>query len=183
MPTMGTKKVVISVAAAVVVVGGAAGLYLFQPWQLFVNETVQEGVPGAAASPSPSGSSPDSETPAAGPVELAGGKLITHEHDTTGSVRILRLADGSRVLRLENLATSSGPDLHVWVTDAEVKPGRAGWHVFDDGRHVTLGSLKGNRGDQNYRLPADLDLGDYRSVTIWCDRFNVSFGAATLSRA
>jgi hypothetical protein len=56
-----------------------------------------------------------------------------------------------------------------------------GWHVFDDGAYVDLGRLKGNRGDQNYPVPADVDLGRYRSVTIWCDRFNVSFGAAALT--
>jgi hypothetical protein len=35
---------------------------------------------------------------------------------------------------------------------------------------------------QNHPLPADLDLGRYASVAIWCDRFNVSFGAAGLTR-
>ena len=43
------------------------------------------------------------------------------------------------------------------------------------------GSLKGNHGNQNYPIPADLRLEDFRSVAIWCDRFNVSFGAAELA--
>ncbi len=34
---------------------------------------------------------------------------------------------------------------------------------------------KGNKGDQNYAIPAD-----YSSVTIWSDCFDVSFGAALL---
>jgi hypothetical protein len=119
-------------------------------------------------------------TPVPGPVTLARGELISHEHDTSGSVRILRLADGSRVLRLENLRTSDGPDLRVWVTEAPVRPGRAGWHLFDDGAYVSLGRLKGNLGNQNYALPAEVDLSRFTSVTIWCDRFNVSFGAAQL---
>jgi hypothetical protein len=82
---------------------------------------------------------------------------------------------------LENLDTSNGPALHVWLADAQVLPGKDGWGVFDDGRHVDLGDLKGNRGNANYPLPAGLDLAQYRSVTIWCERFNVSFGAAALS--
>jgi hypothetical protein len=53
--------------------------------------------------------------------------------------------------------------------------------VFDHSRHVDLGPLKGNKGSQNYPLPADLDLTRYRSVTIWCARFHVSFGAADLT--
>lgn len=58
--------------------------------------------------------------------------------------------------------------------------GTAGWHVFDDGAYLDLGALKANKGDQNYVIPAGADLADYRSVSIWCARFAVSFAAAEL---
>jgi hypothetical protein len=45
---------------------------------------------------------------------------------------------------------------------------------------LDLGPLKGNKGNQNYPIPADADITDLTSVTIWCDRFSVSFGAAQL---
>ncbi|QDQ09499.1 DM13 domain-containing protein [Streptomyces spectabilis] len=168
--TLGRPWFITVLVTGVVLVG--AGLYWFQPWKLWVDETVRDPLPvteagGGAQAP---------------PKDLARGKLISHEHATSGSVRILRLADGTRVLRLTDLSTSNGPALKVWLTDAEVKPGKDGWHVFDDGRHVSLGALKGNKGDQNYTLPAGLDLNRYRSVTIWCDRFDVSFGATELTR-
>jgi hypothetical protein len=178
-------------AVVVLVVGVAlagVGLYWFQPWKFWVDETVQDTIPIAVGTPEAA----DPAQPAAGttapepppaPRTLAAGELISHEHRTTGSVKVLRLTDGSRVLRLENLDTSNGPDLRVWITDAAVKEGTAGWHVFDDGKYVSLGKLKGNKGDQNYALPADLDLEKYTSISIWCDRFDVSFGAAALARA
>ena len=53
--------------------------------------------------------------------------------------------------------------------------------MFGEHPHVELGRLKANLGNQNYAVPADADLGELRSVTIWCKRFRVSFGAATLS--
>jgi hypothetical protein len=177
----------IAVLAVGLAVAGV-GLYWFQPWKLWVDETVQDAIPTASPTPDatdaaePAAGTTAPEPPAA-PRTLAAGELISHEHRTTGSVKVLRLADGTRVLRLENLDTSNGPDLRVWITDAAVKEGTAGWHVFDDGKHVSLGKLKGNKGDQNYALPADLDLGKYTSVSIWCDRFDVSFGAAALARA
>jgi hypothetical protein len=173
--------------AAVLVTGlvaGAAALYWFQPWQLWVDETVQESFPSAAPASRSPVAVPDSSAPAPeppGPAELATGTLISHEHRTTGTVRIVRAADGSLVLRLENLATSSGPDVHVWLTDAPVKPGEDGWEVFDDGKHLDAGKLKGNKGNQNYLLPAGTDLAGYTSVSLWCDRFDVSFGAAELT--
>ena len=136
--------------------------------------------PPVPQSPVPQPPVPQSSQPAA-PAELATGTLISHEHRTTGTVRVVRAADGSLVLRLENLATSSGPDVHVWLTDAPVRPGKDGWDVFDDGKYLDAGKLKGNKGNQNYSLPAGTDLAGYTSVSLWCDRFNVSFGAAELT--
>ncbi|AVV45140.1 electron transporter [Streptomyces sp. P3] len=171
---------------AVVVAAVGFGLYWFQPWKLWQDETVQEALPGVAEMSAPA-AAPSEETfappsPATGPQVLASGHLISHEHATSGTVKLVRLLDGSHVVRLENLDTSNGPDLRVWLTDAQVKPGEAGWHVFDDGKYVSLGRLKGNKGSQNYALPRDVNPSNYRSVSIWCDRFDVSFGAAELAR-
>ncbi|HEY7491674.1 MAG TPA: DM13 domain-containing protein [Candidatus Tectomicrobia bacterium] len=33
---------------------------------------------------------------------------------------------------------------------------------------------------QNYDLPANVDLNTYRAVTVWCRRFSVHFGTAPL---
>ncbi|MGQ0465182.1 MAG: DM13 domain-containing protein [Sporichthyaceae bacterium] len=164
----------------VVVVGLAA----FEPWKLWVDKTVVEALPVAPVVAAPAVVQPVA-MPAeeAEPVEEYRGEFISHEHGTTGQVRVLRLADGSRVLRLENLDTSNGPDLKVVLSDAPVIPGKPGWHVFDDNEHHKIANLKGNRGSQNYAIPAGLDLAKLTSVAIWCDRFNVSFGAAALKAA
>ncbi|SDS28810.1 Electron transfer DM13 [Streptomyces sp. 2114.2] len=180
-------------ALALAVVGGTLGLYWFQPWKLWQDETVDEALPGAVTTASPPGAVTTSPPPAAapapsptrdaGPRTVAGGELVSHEHSTSGTAQLVRLTDGSHVVRLENLDTSNGPDVHVWLTDAPVKEGKAGWHLFDDGEYVDLGKLKGNKGSQNYVVPADVDPSRYSSVSVWCDRFNVSFGAAELARA
>ncbi|POX55807.1 electron transporter [Streptomyces sp. Ru71] len=168
---------------AVTVVG--FGLYWFQPWKLWQDETVQEALPVTVDASKPAEAPPSEATSApapAGPVTLATGTLISHEHKTSGTVKLVRLADGSHIVRLEHLDTSNGPDLRVWLTDAPVKEGQAGWHVFDDGEYVSLGKLKGNKGSQNYTVPEGVDPARYNSVSIWCDRFDVSFGAAELAR-
>ncbi|MEV6428114.1 DM13 domain-containing protein [Nocardia sp. NPDC051463] len=162
------------VLTGLLVIGVGVGLALFEPWRLFTDTTVNEAAPSVAAPASPGAVQQ--------PRTLASGTLISHEHSTSGTVRILRLPDGSRVLRLADLDTSDGPDLHVWLADAPVLEGRDGWGVFDDGEHIDLGSLKGNKGSQNYPIPADADLTTLTSVSIWCDRFNVSFGAARLQQ-
>lgn len=192
------KPVVAIPVGIVVVLALAAGLYLFQPWRLFTTVEVVEAVPTSAsdlavsddvsaapptvteqpgATPSPS----ESATPApVDPIVLVEGSFISHEHETTGRVRILELADGTRVLRIEGLSTSDGPDLKVWLSDQPVIDGVDGWGVFDDGAYLSLGDLKGNVGDQNYAIPDDVEIGDFGAVSIWCERFAVSFGAAEL---
>jgi hypothetical protein len=174
----------IAVVAAVLLVAGGAW---FEPWRLFSDRTVDEAVPqveaAESASPRAGGGGEGAEPPAppAEPRVLLAGDLISHEHGTSGTVRVLELADGSRILRLEDLATSDGPDVHVWLSNAEVEDSRDGWFVFDDGNYLDLGEIKGNRGNQNYELPESVDLDDFTSLSLWCDRFNVSFGAAALA--
>jgi hypothetical protein len=166
----------------VLAIGFGFGLYWFQPWKLFTDNEVRETLPAVAAQDQAAADQPaggDAPQPAGNRL-LASGRFITHEHDTSGDVQVVRLADGRRQLVLRNLATSDGPDLRVWLTDQEVRKGTAGWRVFDDGKYVELGRLKGNRGDQVYDIPAGVDLADFRSVSIWCKRFAVSFGAAEL---
>jgi hypothetical protein len=203
MPSTRRRTLAVAAVAAAAVVAAVA-LPLFQPWRLFTAHVVDEALPGAdpismstssVAPPTisdghrqtPTATPPNgpARTPASTPPtttrQLSTGRFISHEHQTKGTASILELPNGSRVLRLEALATSDGPDLEVWLSDAKVTEGRPGWHVFDDGRYRSLGQLKGNRGNQNYVIPADVDLTALRSVSIWCNRFNVSFGAAELA--
>ena len=157
-------------------------LVWFQPQKLVIDERVDETIPVATAPPAteaPDQALPGSTTePPASiePVELARGELGSLDHSTSGVSRLLALADGRRILRLENFDTSNGPDLYVYLTANPADGEEAG---FDDD-YVNLGRLKGNQGDQNYEVPAELDLTGHGTVVIWCDRFNSAFGAADL---
>ncbi len=91
-------------------------------------------------------------------------------------VAVLKLGDGRRFLRLDDLRTSNGPDLFVYLS---VTPADGQRDIFDD-NFVSLGRLKGNQGNQNYEIAAGVDLRRYQSVVIWCRRFTYAFGAAPL---
>jgi Electron transfer DM13 len=151
------------VLVIVVVLAAAFDLYWFAPWKLLTNKTVHETLSVPSAAPSVS-------VAPVSPVVLARAEFVSHEHPTTGTARTVRAADGFRQLELAGLATSDGPDVRVWLADDGAKPGK----------HLELGRLKGNRGDQVYPIPAGADLGGLRSVSIWCVRFAVPFGSADL---
>ena len=115
------------------------------------------------------------------PVALVAGSLVpgsTPGDRASGSATIYRLTDQSHVLRLEEFATTNGPDLFV-VLSRNANPDADG--IGDKGSYVQLEALKGNKGSQNYTLPADLDPSGYKSVVIWCRTFNVVFGYAALA--
>ena len=98
-------------------------------------------------------------------------------HRGSGQATIYRGPDGTYVLRLEDLAVTNGPALHVYLSRHQ-DPGTPD-QVKTPG-YVDLGELKGNRGNQNYPIPPDVDVNIYNSVVIYCQPFNVVFSVATL---
>ncbi|HEY3242038.1 MAG TPA: DM13 domain-containing protein [Phycisphaerae bacterium] len=111
---------------------------------------------------------------------LARGQFHGVAHESSGVATVLQLPDGKRVLRFTDFKTSNGPDVQVYVVAA---PDAKDNDTVKQAGFVELGALKGNVGDQNYELPADLDLTKYRCVTIWCRRFGVNFATAPLVSA
>ena len=186
---MTTRKSIFVCAA---VVGVAVLWYLFRPDALVISKTVSEPCPAenhsmSAMAPSmtmPASDMADSpamnhSTTAYPPqIKIATGRFHKNAHETSGVASIYRLADGRRVLRLTEFSTSNGPDVRVYLVAAgDVQSENAAKQAG----FVDLGALKGNIGDQNYDVPAALDLSKYRAVSIWCRRFSVNFGAAPLA--
>ncbi len=150
-------------------------------------DEVDEPMPETAATGSgneaqaqPGDADADETQPASSEPQIiveASGSFVSRSHPTEGSARVLGDGSGRRFLRLEDFRTDNGPDLNVYLSAA---PPDAPAGAFDDD-FVDLGDLKGNVGAQNYEIPVGLDLDRYSTVTIWCVRFSVVFGAAALS--
>ena len=111
---------------------------------------------------------------------LAKGEFHNAEKAGKGTATVYQLADGKRVLRLSDFETDNGPDLHVRLIAADDARDTASVAKPD---YVEVAKLKGNKGAQNYELPGTVDLGKYRVVSIWCNRFSVNFAAAPLTAA
>lgn len=183
-------------------VAGLAGLVVllvivgvwFQPQAALFDTVVDEDFPegadesaaaadGSADDADGSGDNADPDEASAAQDESAGAIQVAagafegrNNHRVTGSATVYELDDGTRTLRLEPFESENGPDLVVYLTAAD--------HADDDAAlgddFVDLGGLEGNVGNQNYDVPADVDLDRYDTAVIWCRRFTVSFGAADL---
>ena len=143
-------KNLIAIAAVPVV---AAGWYAFRPEKLFVDETV-------------------SEKAAVGARTIRKATFGSYAHETTGTASLVQAGETTSV-RLTGFKTSNGPDVHLYLVKGEDP--QATQRGFID-----LGTLKGNVGDQNYAVPSGTNLSEYGAVAVWCKRFNVGFGGASL---
>ena len=192
------RRPLVSSVGAILIVGVGAWLAFgfFGIQTLFIDEVVDEANPFVAG-PGPSGLPVDETTeelaaamnkameelgvsetravaePMAPDVTtLVEGSFVGRAHPTSGTAKVI--SDGTRrFLRLEGFETDNGPDLNVYLATG---PPDGSPEDFID-----LGDLKGNIGDQNYELSDDVDLDRYTTVFIWCVRFSVAFGAASLT--
>ena len=116
------------------------------------------------------------------PIALASGSFRDADsfHQGSGSATIYLLPDGSHLLRLEDFKVTNGPDLRVLLAEPGDPMSR---DELQAGGYTHLAKLKGNMGNQNYEIPADINLDDQNSVIIYCMPFHVIFSVAPLEKA
>ena len=156
------KWVLVAVGLPVLV----AAWWAFRPDKLWINQKVNE--------PAPFTSSSD-------PQPTYTGRLEGKAHQTSGRATIYKAPDGKQYLRLTDFSTSNGPDVHVLLARSD-DSSLTQEIVESQLDSVELGSLKGNQGDQNYDLPASVDLQKYNAAVIYCEQFHAVFGVARLEQ-
>jgi hypothetical protein len=143
-----------------------AAWWAFRPEKLWINQRVNEAAPFASSTD---------------PQPLYTGRLEGKAHQTSGRATIYEAPDGKQYLRLTDFSTSNGPDVHVLLARSDDEK-LSQEIVKGQLESVELGSLKGNQGDQNYDLPASVDLRKYSAAVIYCERFHAVFGVARLEQ-
>lgn len=88
-------------------------------------------------------------------------------HVTTGEVVVVRTVESYVVSLGSDFSLDGAPDPHVSLGNAETA-------------QVTLAPLQRTVGAQVYTIPAEVDVGGYDHVYIWCEKFSVPLGVAEL---
>lgn len=73
-----------------------------------------------------------------------------------------------------------GPKFHVYLVPKDKV--RASGDVSGT-MYVDLGRLRSFKGSQKFTVPTGIDLKQYQSVVIWCERFSVLISPADLTFA
>jgi hypothetical protein len=106
---------------------------------------------------------------------LASGNFEKSEHPTSGAAQIV-IQNGKKYLKFDSsFQSESGPDLFVILhrQDSPKSYGKADY--------VSLGRLKKVSGKQMYAIPNGVNIAKFKSVVIWCKKFNATFGFAPLN--
>jgi hypothetical protein len=113
-----------------------------------------------------------------GPMVLSVGSFDRKDdvHYANGQAILAREADGSYVVRLQDLDAANGPDLYVYVSE---HPNPSNSDELHQGGH-NLGTLKATTGSFSYTLAPEIDPARIKSVVIYCRAFSVIFSTASL---
>ena len=96
-------------------------------------------------------------------------------HDIGGDFRIMTENSGKRYLVLNpSFYTESGPSLQV-LLHRQNNPVN-----YNSDNYIKLGNLEHYQGFQRYEIPQGVSLSEFRTVVIWCQPYNVTFGYARL---
>ena len=190
------KKIIIIAVVIIAIPVAAFAWWLLSP--LFLSTTVEEEFPFSATADMPVGmTQTEAENIMSGmakvdmeemedmPDEMAQAEQIASGmfrdadsfHKGSGVASIYRLPGGEGVLRFEDLNVTNGPDLRVLLSTHPDPQNKA---ELNEAGYIHIEKLKGNRGNQNYELPADADLESFGSVIIYCMPFHVIFSVAPL---
>ncbi len=191
---MRKRKVGMILGLVVFIPVGVVAWWLLAP--LFTSTTVEEEFPRAAKAEIPDGMTMAeveetlsvmarleqplmAEAMPPGPAAVSAGVFRDGDsfHKGSGSAIIYRKDDGAHILRLEDFSVTNGPDLRVLLAAAPDPQNR---RELQAAGYIHLAKLKGNRGSQNYEIPADVDPTAQGSVIIYCMPFRVIFSVASL---
>lgn len=102
-----------------------------------------------------------------GPVSLMKGVFRTVEKKTAGYAEIMKTLEGDIILTFTSFQTEPGPGLYVYLVDQTIADG------------YEVAKLFSREGNQQYSLPKDIDLRNYKKIVIYSKSEQKIYGEAT----
>jgi hypothetical protein len=106
-------------------------------------------------------------------------KVYNVDREGEGTAKIYELANGTRLIRLEDFFVSINSDLELRLSElahpsSTDEAARAPWKL--------VAPLKATVGSMNYEVPADVDVSKFSSIVIWCEITRNAYAAASIQR-
>lgn len=97
------------------------------------------------------------------------GKFENGPFGSVSGKAFITISNNQKSLVLENLSSSNGPDLHVYISK-EIEPIN----------FIDLGKLKSINGTQVYSINNNVNVQDFKYALVHCQQFNHLFGSANI---
>lgn len=106
------------------------------------------------------------------------GTWVNKQYSIKGGWEIAKV-DGQTIIKFkDSFETKSGPDLKIFLSKKSIDEVTGRTVVGADS--VLISPLNSNSGTQQYILPANIAIEDYKSLLIHCEAFSVLWGGATI---
>ena len=102
-------------------------------------------------------------------MQINTGMFMNGPYGTVSGQATIYRHNGNLQLALQNLSSSNGPQLHVYISK-EKQPVN----------FIDLGPLQSTFGNQLYNIPGQTDLKQYKYALVHCKKYNHLFGSAEL---
>lgn len=89
-------------------------------------------------------------------------------HAASGGVSVVKTAKGTLVVLAPDFKFDGAPDPKLGF-------GKNGYV-----KSTQFSTLESNSGKQSYDIPSTIDPADYTEIWVWCERYSVPLGVATL---
>ena len=108
---------------------------------------------------------------------LPSGKFIKKKKKLKGSWEVVQRDGNTYIKFADDFRASKGPDLKVFLSPIDVATVTG--KTATEGA-LNIGELQKTKGTQEYLVPAEVNIADYASVLVHCEKFSVLWGGGDL---
>ena len=108
---------------------------------------------------------------------LPSGNFIKKKKKLKGGWEVVQRDGNTYIKFADDFSASKGPDLKVFLSPLSVA--EATGKTAAEGA-LNIGELQKTKGAQEYLVPAEVNIADYSSVLVHCEKFSVLWGGGDL---
>jgi len=129
--------------------------------------------------PAPTAEQPTPALPDASAIRSAQFSSLDAVRQSAGTITLYRSADGSLLLRFDDFSVTNAPGLALYLV-ANPTPQTVDDLDSPNVPHFDVGALKGTLGNQQYVIPKQLPIQNYKSIVVFSEGLQLIYASATL---
>ena len=110
-------------------------------------------------------------------IEVSGGEWTGVGYGIEGGWKIVNRDNQNFIIFDNSFNTRSGPDLKIYLSTKSIGDLK---DKNVEKSSIKISPLQSNSGHQEYKIPDNLELGDFRSLLIHCEAYSHLWGGSNI---